>query len=712
MTLYLASFAIVMSLLSALTALFTRQQLCLFKCVVWLLNKNLPGIRSRSTQLTELAEYYFEPSRYSTALRILPFLLLGLSGFLATSAGMIQMLSTGSSTAVLPLGLPGLNWHLKIDALSGFFFCVLGMPLIAVSFFGPGYVREFENAKRPLEVLGFFTGIFITGMQMLLLADDAFFFMIAWEMMSAGSYFLVAFQHEISANRRAAFLYLIMAEVGAISIILGFGVLAGFADNLTFDALRNADLPTNWATIAFVLALLGFGMKAGLVPIHVWLPEAHPVAPSHISALMSGVMLKIAVYGFIRFTYDLLGDVQWQWGLIVLIAGAASSVFGVLYALMQHNLKRLLAYHSVENIGIIFLGLGLSLIFLSYGHPRLAVVGLIAALLHTLNHALFKSLLFLGAGNILHQTHEDDIERMGGLIHGMPKTAALFLIGCMAISALPPLNGFISEWLTFQAALQGVVVESGVLRSLIPVAAAALALAAALAAACFVKVYGTIFLGQPRSPHCAKAQESEDKGMLISQGLLAGLCFLVGIFPGVAIHLLNNVAGQLTGHTLPDSAVADWLWVAPVSPEQASYAAPLVLLGMFIAGAIWFRYLRSDPATVMRRSDPWDCGFGGLTPRMQYTSTSFSMPIRRIFAKAWQIEEHIDIRREGAMAQQVADIHYQLHVQDHSWVRIYLPIARSVNRLARLVGRIQTGNIRVYLGYSFATLILLLWVIS
>jgi hypothetical protein len=301
---------------------------------------------------------------------------------------------------------------------------------------------------------------------------------------------------------------------------------------------------------------------------------------------------------------------------------------------------------------------------------------------------------------------------MGGLIKKMPQTSVLFLVGCMSISSLPLFNGFVSEWLAFQTALQVDVLDNGVLRSLIPVAAAALALTAALAAACFVKVFGLIFLGQSRSRNSEKAHEVQDKGMLAGPALLAGLCFFIGIFPGVIIHLINNVSGQLLGQTLPNDSALGWLWLAPVSAEQASYSAPLVLIGALIAAGICYWYLRRNPLTVMRRAETWDCGFGGLTPRMQYSSSAFTMPFRRIFAKVWIIDEQINKDMQGAMNQDVATVHYQLHIQDHSWPRLYQPIAQGVNSLAKQVGRIQTGNIRTYLGYSFATLLLLLWVIS
>jgi formate hydrogenlyase subunit 3/multisubunit Na+/H+ antiporter MnhD subunit len=640
------------------------------------------------------------------------FILLGLSGLFAIIAGLAVLMTNDVITDQIALGLPWLPWHVRFDSLSGFFFLIIGIGVFSVSLYGPGYVNSYKESEHPFATLGLFTGLFVAGMLLVLVADDAFMFMIAWELMSIASYFLVAFQHENPANRRAAFLYLLMAEVGALSIILGFGVLASFSDGFTFDALRESKLSVTWASIAFVLALLGFGMKAGLVPVHVWLPEAHPVAPSHISALMSGVMLKVALYGLIRFCFDLLNDVHWQWGVVLLILGTVSALGGILYAMMQPNLKRLLAYSSVENIGIIFMVLGLAMIFMATGHPQLAALGLLAALFHAFNHSLFKNLLFLGAGILQHQTHELNIDMMGGLIKKMPKTSVLFLVGCMSISSLPLFNGFVSEWLAFQTALQVDVLDNGVLRSLIPVSAAALALTAALAAACFVKVFGLIFLGQARSKNSEKAHEAQDKGMLAGPALLAILCFFIGIFPSTIIYLINNVSNQLLGYTLPNDSAFSWLWLAPVSAEQASYSPPLVLIGALIAAGICYWYLRRNPLTIMRRADTWDCGFGGLTPQMQYTSSSFTMPLRRIFSKVWLIDEQINKDMQGAMNQNVAAVHYQLHIQDHSWSRLYQPIAKGINSMAKQVGRIQTGNIRTYLGYSFATLLLLLWVIS
>lgn len=700
--------AILLSFASGLLALMMNQRQILLAISQYSVNKFFSG----NEKCRDWVNKSFEEQHYPAFLRQAVFVLLGLSGLFAVIAGLAVLISNSVITDQIALGLPWLPWHIRFDALSGFFFLIIGIAVCAVSLYGPGYVSSYKEKEHPFAVLGLFTGLFVAGMLLVLLADDAFMFMIAWELMSVASYFLVAFQHENPANRRAAFLYLLMAEVGALSIILGFGVLASFSDGFTFDALRESKLSVTWASIAFVLALLGFGMKAGIVPVHIWLPEAHPAAPSHISALMSGVMLKVALYGLIRFSFDLLGDIHWEWGVALLALGTLSALGGILYAMMQPNLKRLLAYSSVENIGIIFMVLGLAMIFMANGHPQLAALGFLAALLHAFNHALFKNLLFLGAGILQHQTHELNIDMMGGLIKKMPQTSLLFLVGCMSISSLPLFNGFVSEWLAFQTALQVDVLDNGVLRSLIPVAAAALALTSALAAACFVKVFGLIFLGQSRSENSENAHETPNKGMLAGPALLAGLCFFIGIFPNVIIQLINTVSGQLLGQTLPNDSALDWLWLAPVSPEQASYSAPLVLIGALLAAGICYWYLRRSPLTVIRKAETWDCGFGGLTPRMQYTSSAFTMPLRRIFARVWIVDEQINKDMQGAMNLDVAAVHYNLQIEDHSWPLFYHPIARGVNKLAKQVGRIQTGNIRTYLSYSFATLLLLLWVIS
>ncbi|WP_347987474.1 hydrogenase 4 subunit B [Methylomonas sp. AM2-LC] len=704
MSLFFAYLAVCTALLSAFIALAANQQQIFAELNLKYLN--------RWPQIHNQINRYFCKNVYSEHHRYSLFILLGISGLCALLSG-ISVLSSGAVTSdILPLGLPWLHWHLRIDPLSGFFFCVLGIPLIAISFYGPAYVQEFEGGKHSFAALGLFTGLFVAGMELVLMADDAFFFMIAWEVMSVASYFLVVFHHEHAANRQAGFLYLLMAVIGAISIILAFGVLAEFGDGLTFDTFRSTSLKPTWASIAFILALIGFGMKAGLVPLHAWLPEAHPVAPSHISALMSGVMLKIAVYGFIRFNFDLLDQMFWQWGVVVLIIGSASALLGILYALQQQNLKRLLAYSSVENIGIIFMSLGLSIIFLGNGQNELGTLGLLAALLHCLNHALFKSLLFLGAGAIIHQTHEQSLENMGGLIHRMPKMSAIFLVGILSIAALPPLNGFVSEWLIFQTALQAVNLESGVLRSLIPTASAILALTSALAVTCFVKVYGIAFLGLPRTQHAAHAHEAEHQGMLIGPALLAGCCVLFGVLPTPLINGLGKLTQQLTGLELPNISTLGWLWLTPISAETATYAPSFVLVGILLVVGLCYYFLYRHTGLDAHNAEPWDCGFGGLNARMQYTAGAFSMPIRRIFQPVYEIHETHEELQEGPSHTKVTSLRYQFHIPDWALLKLYDPAGRAILTLARQAGRLQTGNIRTYLSYSFCTLIFLLWVIS
>ncbi|MVF23744.1 hydrogenase 4 subunit B [Methylocaldum sp. BRCS4] len=704
MSLFLAYLSVQCALLSGALALFSEHRMILERAANRL--APLAGLKEWPAR----SERLFAAPVYPRLLQKGVFGLLALSGLAALIGGISALLGQGVTVDQLPFGLPWLHWHVRLDALSGFFLLIIGLGVIAASLYGPGYVREYRQTEHPLWLLGLCTGLFVAGMELVLLADDAFFFVIAWELMSVSSYFLVAFQHERAANRRAAFLYLLMAEIGAIAIILGFGVLAGFAHSYSFDVFRYTHLTAGWGTAAFLLALMGFGMKAGLVPLHAWLPEAHPVAPSHISALMSGVMLKVAIYGLMRFGFDLLGDVQWQWGVAVLILGTASAVLGVLYAFQQNEIKRLLAYSSIENIGIIAMGLGLSMIFLGTGHGELGVIGLLAALYHSLNHSVFKNLLFLTAGSVLHQTHEHDLEHLGGLVKRMPKTAVLALIGCLAISALPPFNGFVSEWLTFQAALQSSSLESGILRSVIPVTAAVLAFTGAMAAATFAKFYGIGFLGLPRGRHAARAREAAHPGMLAGPALLAGLCVLLGVLPTPIIRMLEPVSQLLLGQTLPSASGEGWIWLTPGSRTVASYSALLVVLGL---GLAWWtaRYLIGRLAVAeVRRSRPWDCGFGGLSPRTQYTSTAFSQPIRRIFAPIWAVRE--TIRTGGAEALENTPVHYALEVEDRSWYGLYAPAARGVEALARRVALIQTGSVRLYIAYSFFTLLLLLGVVS
>jgi len=627
---------------------------------------------------------------------------------LAVLAGALAVHRGSTERLVLPLGLQELPVHLRLDPLAGYFLVVVGLLALFVSVYSLGYLRGYLG-HRPVTSLVLFSGIFVAGMFLVLLADDALAFLVSWEVMAGSSYFLVIFEDERVENRRAGFLYLLVAHVGAVAILLAFGIMAGFAGGFggfggyTFDAMRGASYPAGWATAAFLLALFGFAAKAGVVPLHVWLPEAHPVAPSNVSALMSGVMLKTAIYGIVRVGFDLLPAAPWWWGVIVLVLGLVSAVLGVLYALMQHDLKRLLAYHSVENIGIILIGIGLALIFRAFDLPLLAALALTAGLYHTLNHAMFKGLLFMGAGAVLQATGERDMEEMGGLIHRMPWTAALFLVGCVAISALPPLNGFVSEWLTFQAFLLSPSLPAPLMKLLVPMGAALLALTGALAAACFVKVFGVTFLGTWRGRHEPRAREA---GWPVRAGMLlaAAACLLLGVLPPVFIGWMDAVPHELVGATVGPSG---WMWLNPIAAERASYSAPALLGGGLLVVATAWLLLHVRPGAI-RRTAVWDCGFERLTPRMQYTGASFAMPIRRIFGYLFLVSERVRPVPHPGPSPYPRRIGYRLRVRDRFWVWLYRPVGEAARWLGRQSGRLQQGRIQAYLISSFLTVIVLL----
>jgi formate hydrogenlyase subunit 3/multisubunit Na+/H+ antiporter MnhD subunit len=643
------------------------------------------------------------PGRNAVFARKVAFPLGALVGLALAVFGLLAVWEPAASLTLV-LGLPDLPFHVRLDPLAGFFLFLLGAVSAGISVYAAGYFHD-ESTER-LTLIGLQYFVFLAAMALVTLADDAYLFMVAWETMALASYFLVTTDHHQPAIRSAGFLYLLIAHVGALAILLCFGILHGGQGDYSFAALRDAELTPFRASVAFLLAFFGFGAKAGMIPLHAWLPEAHPAAPSPVSALLSGVMLKTAIYGMVRVIYDLIGGVRWEWGMVVLVIGAATTLFGVLYALMQHDLKRLLAYHSVENIGIILLGLGMSMVFIGFGHPAAGVLGLIAALYHTLNHAVFKGLLFLGAGSILHRRGLRDLNDMGGLIRTMPRTAFYFLIGALAISALPPLNGFVSEWLTFQTALQAPILGHGVVRSVLPLAAATLALAGALTAMCFVKVFGIAFLGQPRAPRhpVRAAHKGGDGGPMERLGMawLAAGCFVLGLFPTSMLLVLNRVGTSLTGWGLSDEALASgWLWLVPTTSAEASYS-PVIFL-VVIVGVVLLTILlvRRFYHGRVRYSHPWDCGFPEQTPRMQDTADAFGQPIRQVFGPLYLMKRHLPGPDDPAPK-------FTLKIEDRHWYWLYLPVARLVEFVSSRIGLLQQGRISIYLLYSFITLIALL----
>jgi hydrogenase-4 component B len=606
-------------------------------------------------------------------------------------------LATPSEQAVLPFGLPDLPVHVRRDALTSLFLFLLGSTSAGISVFAAGYFRRGEGTSPGLMCLQYH--LFLASMGFVLLADDAYAFMVAWETMALSSYFLVTTQHAIPQIRRAGFLYLLMAHLGAIAILLSFGVMQGGSWHFTFDAMRSAHLASNRAAIAFLLALIGFGAKAGLVPMHVWLPEAHPAAPSPVSALMSGVMLKTAVYGFLRVTFDLLGQPEWWWGIVPLAVGLFSALYGVVFAAAQTDMKRLLAWSSIENIGVIFTGIGLAIVFHGVGMNSLAALALIAALYHSLNHAFMKSLLFLGTGAVLHSTGERNLGRLGGLIHRMPWVAWLTLLGALAMAGLPPLNGFVSEWLLLQAFLFTHEVPRSFINMMLPLGAALVALCAALAAYVMVKFFGVIFLGQPREPSLARAK---DAGLLERIGLvwLAVGCVALGLLPTLVIHALRVIVEQLTGDAL-QSAQSPWWLLVPLPGRRASYSAPVFLIALTVVVVFTVFVVRLFYHRRTRRAPTWDCGFGRLTARMQDTAEGFGQPIRHIFGIFFALTRVLPSPFDRAPR-------YSVIIGDRIWQGLYAPIGALVQRVADAFAWLQQGRISTYLMYSFITLIGLL----
>ena len=627
---------------------------------------------------------------------------LGAAAGLVLALAAYPALSGSAQSLVLPLGLPDLPFHLRLDGLSAFFLILLGAVSAGISLYAGDYFAVSSTGSVRLICLQYH--LFLASMAIVLLADDAYLFMVAWESMALASYFLVATDHEVAEIRRAAFLYLIIAHIGAIGILLCFGTLQLGQWSYAFNAMRGNTLSPTWAAIAFLLALVGFGAKAGFVPVHIWLPEAHPAAPSPVSALMSGVMLKTAIYGLLRVTFDLLHQQAWWWGVTALAVGLLSALFGVMFAAVQTDMKRLLAYSSIENIGIILAGIGLGVLFHSYRMNVLAALALTATLYHCLNHALFKSVLFLATGSVMHATHHRSLGKLGGLIRSMPWVAVAALVGTLAIAGLPPLNGFASEWMLFQAFLLTPSLPNTYLNMLVPVGTAALALAVALAGYVMVKFFGIVFLGLPREP----LTNAHDATLMERVGLLwlSAWCIVLGILPVMVVSALDPLVRMLTTGSLEDSMrKSSWLFLTATSPEKASYGPLLFLLGIVLTVLVTFLLVRRFYHGRVRRADPWDCGFPGLTARMQDSAEGFGQPIKQIFEPFFRIERSHPTPFDARPM-------YFSRIEDRIWYGLYVPVIKVTEWLSSLVGMLQQGRIHVYLIYSFATLLVLLLLIQ
>jgi hydrogenase-4 component B len=640
------------------------------------------------------------------------------AGALGIGAGVLGLTSRpadgGAAFALWPSLLPYFQLTVKLDPLGAFFVLIVSLLAVALSVYSFGYVRGFYGRKNVGVLAAFFNAVLLAT-TLVFTASNAFFFLIAWEVMALTAYCLISFEHEKAETRNAGVLFFIMSHIGTGCLILGFLLLfqaaggQGPAD-YSFDTFRalGEHMSPGRRDAAFLLFLFGFGVKAGIVPLHIWLPEAHPVAPSNASALLSGVMIKTGIYGLTRVLFDFLGTPPNWWGVTLLTLGTISAVLGVLYALMEHDLKRLLAYHSIENIGIILMGLGASLMFLHTHHPVLATLALIAGLYHTINHAIFKALLFLGAGAVLHATHTRNMEEMGGLIKRMPKTAFCFLVGAVAISALPPLNGFVSEWLTYQSLLQGFGTTGSLVRLMFPLSGAMLALTGALAAACFVKAFGITFLAQPRSEHAAHAHEAAPT-MVAGMGLLTAACVFLGLFPTLFLQLLEPLTRQLIGQPLPAYLSRADGWVLGNTQELGGSisTAGIALMGICLLPiplALWLLFGRR---ARVRIGPTWDCGQRGLTPQMEYTATGFSKPIRMIFKALFRPRR--EVQREYDYSPYFAKtLRFESHIEEAFVTRLYRPLNRGILRFSRRMRGLQAGSIHAYLIYIFVTLLLLL----
>ncbi|NVO17781.1 MAG: hydrogenase 4 subunit B, partial [Rhodoplanes sp.] len=609
---------------------------------------------------------------------------------------------------VLDVGspFPFAHFVLRLDPLAGLMVAVISFLSAVSAIFSLAYVREYEG--RGVGAMGFFLNLFVASMVLVVVADNAFWFLVFFEMMSLASYFLVIFDQDEEAVS-AGFVYFLVAHAGSVAIMAAFYLMANVAGSFDFSAFRAAHPSEPIASIVFVLALLGFGAKAGMIPLHVWLPRAHPAAPSHASSLMSGVMIKIGVFGIVKVGIDLLGgDVLW-WGVLVLALGAISSVLGVVYALAEHDIKKLLAYHSVENIGIILLGVGTGMIGLAAHQPLVAVVGLMAGLYHLVNHAVFKGLLFLGAGSVIFRMHTKDMEEMGGLAKAMPWTSMCFLVGALAISAIPPLNGFVSEWFTYQALFAAALDGTFLVKFATPVAATMLALTGALAVMCFVKAYGVIFSGAPRSKHAEQAREVP-VAMIAGMVVLAIAC--VGL--GLAAPIVAPVIGAIAAATLhaPVAVLADGAVVQPGDPAHAVLSTPLVallLVALAALPAILMTVWAAARSGARRATAPWACGYLPNS-HMAVSAASFAQPIRMFFRPLYEVRKDVAVV-STAIAHRFETVVAQARRSEPLFDRaLVAPVIEAVGGIGRSAQRLQGGDFRIYCLYIVAALVALLLV--
>ena len=590
---------------------------------------------------------------------------------------------------------------IQLDSLGALFLALVCSVGLFAAVYGFTYTADYDG-RRSLRFFGLMFNAFLLGMSLVPCAANVFTFLFAWELMAVASYFLVMTEHESSDARAAGLWYAAMTHFGFVLLLPMFLIMAPAPGATAFVDLRAgaSALPPAARSTVFALALAAFGSKAGVVPLHVWLPRAHPAAPSHVSALMSGVMIKLGVYGLLRVTADFLGTGPAWWGGLVLAVGSLSALGGVLYALTENDLKRLLAYSSVENVGVIFLGIGAALVLQSYGLPALAMVGFGAALLHTVNHACFKTLLFLAAGNVLRGARTRNMEQMGGLIKGMPVTAMAFLIGSAAAAALPPLNGFASEWMVFQALLSGAQIAKPEVAIGSPLAVGVLALTSGLAAATFVKAFGISFLAMPRSDAAAAAREPHWSAWT-ALGAFAAATVVLGLFAPSAIAAMYRIVESVTA-TPRNVTGGGGIWL--LSAHGVAAVSPL-LIAVLVASVAFvaFASIRARGFDV-RVADTWGCGRIRQTARMEYTSSAFAEPLRRIFSELYRPTEDFSVSVHPEARLIIRSITYTTRIVPWIEKALYEPVTRGARAIAASVRRLQAGSVHLYLLYIAAAL--------
>lgn len=618
------------------------------------------------------------------------------AAIVAGAAGLGGQAWTWHQAAPVPLG----GLALTMDPLAGLVVALVGLITLPVAFYALGYGHGRRGG-------GLLFLVFVGAMTVVPLAANVITFLLAWELMSLASYALIVHGSGEREGEQAGWVYLVMTHAGLACLLTGMLLLAAWTGSLDFAAWRAAApaLDPGRRHAAFLLLALGFAAKAGVIPLHVWLPLAHPAAPSPVSALMSGVMIKLGIYGLLRASLDWLGAGPAWWGVLLLLVGVLSALIGVLYALVEQDLKRLLAFSTIENVGIIVIGLGAGVVFRAEGQPALAALGLLAALYHMVNHAAFKGLLFLGAGSVLQATGTRDMERLGGLVKPMPWTAACFLIGSAAIAALPPLNGFVSEWLMFQALLQNVAVPRPGLNLVFAAGIAGLALTGGLAMACFVKAFGITFLALPRSETAAGAREAPGP-MRAGMAALALLCAALGLGATIVAPVLQRVAAGLAGVPAP-VGLGGGLTLR-VSDGFASLSVPTVAAAIVLAVAGLAGALALGAARGRRLYETWGCGRLVQTARMEYTATAFANPFKRVFDFFYRPVKQLEIQTHPASRLFVERIEYANPTRSLFDDWLYRPVVDAVHRGAAVARAIQSGSANLYLAYILLALLLLL----